>query len=103
MVEPTKLKPRIFRSLLIASDSSLHARAGLDDARRFGIGLPPTNCQMYVSNEPNSFCTSRYDFAFAIADAIFRRLRTMPGFFSNCCCLRVVYRATVLGSKLSNA
>ena len=49
-------------------------------AERIDDWLPPTNCQMYASKEPNSFCTARNARAFCTVDDIFSRLRTMPAF-----------------------
>src|SRR6266511_146604 len=78
MVQPTNLKPRCFKSLLMASDSGVVAGTSLIEAHAFCFCLLPTNPQMYSSNVPNSSCTARNIFAFWIAASIFNRLRTIP-------------------------
>ena len=41
------MKPRFFRSRLIASDSGVVAGTSFIDRGRLTFGAPPTNCQMY--------------------------------------------------------
>ena len=65
MVDPTNLKPRRKRSLLIASDSVVLAGTCFISRQEFTFGFPPTKFQMYFSKLPNSFCTSRNAFAFS--------------------------------------
>src|SRR5436305_11870375 len=103
MVEPTKLKPRFFKSLLMASDSGVLAGTPCPAFQEFIFGLPPVNCQMYLSKEPNSFWTARKALAFCVADLIFSLLRILPGFFSRTLCFLVSYFATFFGSKLLKA
>lgn len=45
IVEPTKEKPRRFRSWLSASDSFVAAGTCFSVFQPFTIGRPPTNCQ----------------------------------------------------------
>src|ERR1700730_17974923 len=58
-VEPRELKPRFLRSLLIVADSGVLAGTRCPERQAFICGFPPTNCQMYLSNDPNSFSMSR--------------------------------------------
>jgi hypothetical protein len=46
MVLPTNLKPRLLRSLLIASDSLVLAGTCFIAFQEFCMGLPPVNRQM---------------------------------------------------------
>ena len=46
MVEPTKLKPRFLRSLLMVSESGVRAGIWRSAFQRFTIGLPSTKPQM---------------------------------------------------------
>jgi hypothetical protein len=55
MVEPTNVKPRFFKALLIASDSGLVALMSDDCLTLVTIVLLSVNCQIYLSNEPYSF------------------------------------------------
>src|SRR5688572_4610926 len=98
MVEPTKLKPRFFMSLLIVSEAG--DVAGICDVsfHLLTIGLPSMNAQMYLSKEPNSFCTFKNVFAFETADATFKRLRMMPSFCKSFSILLSVYLATLFTS-----
>src|SRR5947209_18487279 len=82
MVEPTKVKPRFCRSLLMASDSGVRAGRCFNDLQEFTRGFPSTNCHAYWSNEAYSSWIFRNALAFATAEPIFSRLRTMPSFFS---------------------
>src|SRR6516225_1076499 len=75
MVPPTNVKPRRFKSLLMASDSGVFAGTSLIDLQAFCLGSLPTNPQMYSSNEPMSSCTARNALAFWTAASIFSRLR----------------------------
>jgi hypothetical protein len=99
MVEPTKLKPRRLRSLETASDSALLALKSAALRTRFCTGLPATNAQMYASKEPCSACTRWKARALPIADAIFWRLRTMPGSCIRRATSRSPKRATRATSK----
>ena len=89
--------------LLPALLSGVVAGMSVIDFLRFTIGLPPTNCQRYRSNDPNSFRTSRKALAFMMVAAIFNRFRTMPSLASNSRTLRASYRAISFASKLSKA
>src|SRR3954449_7466124 len=103
MVLPTKLKPRFFKSLLMASDSGVKAGSICPACQELIFGFPPTNFQMYLSKEPNSFWTARKALAFCAADLIFNLLRIMPGLFSRELCFSESYLATFFGSKLLKA
>ena len=100
---PRKLKPRDFKSFDSASDSRVRAGSCFKERRRFTRGRPPTKRHTYRSNEPNSFCTARNARALLIAAAIFRRLRTMPAFWSNRRTSRAPKRATRTALKFANA
>ena len=52
MVEPTNVKPRRLRSLLIASESSVRAGISWWDCLEFLIGAPPTKRQNGVDDAP---------------------------------------------------
>ena len=81
MVLPTNLKPRLLRSLLMASDSR-RSRGNLlhETPRRSERGLPPTNCQMYAVERSELFLRAEESPARSVTAALtFSRLRTIPG------------------------
>ena len=78
IVEPTNLKPRAFSAFENASDSGVRAGTSFIVRRAFTIGAPPTKLHANFAKLPDSSCTSRNAFAFAIAASILSRLRTIP-------------------------
>ena len=64
------MKPRFLRSLLIASDMVVFVGSCISFVNLFFMGLPSTNPQMYLSNEPNSSLTSRNLAALFIVDSL---------------------------------
>src|SRR5258706_13284153 len=103
MVEPTKRKPRSFRSLLIASDSGVRAGTCFMPRRKFCCGRPFTKPHRYASNEPNFRRTSRNARALPIADSILRRLRTIPAAALNLLASRAPERGALAGSERAKA
>src|SRR5258708_25937743 len=102
MVDPTNLKPRFFRSTLMASDSGVLAGMSFKLRRRLIIGLPPTNRHMYLSNEPNSLRTCRKGFALLTAARIFSRFRIIPASFNRALIFLLENHETFCGSKFAN-
>ena len=103
MVGPTKVNPLFFKSLLISSDSLLVDGISFQFLYLFTAVLYLTNCQMYLSNVPNSSFISRNFFALLTNDSTFFRFRIMPGSFRSESTSLSVYLEILLGLNLSNA
>src|SRR5262245_38785077 len=103
MVEPTKRKPRFFRSLLIASDAGVEAGTCDRDFHRVTFGGGSTDHQLHSSKRPSSFCTVRKAAALVTADSILSRLRTIPGSFISFAISFRPNRETACGSNRAKA
>src|SRR5215468_8017124 len=101
MVEPTKRKPRLARSLLIASEISVVASTGWPRFRL--IGLPLTKLQIYLSKLPHYLLTWRNALALLTAELILSLFLIIPSSFINSAIFRSSYFAIFFGLKRSNA
>ena len=80
MVEPTNLKPRLARSLLMASDSS-GGRHVLSARQRLLQRASAANCQIYRSKLPTSL-NRQERFGILTAARTFEAVPTIPSFAS---------------------
>ena len=103
IVEPTKRKPRFLRSFEILSERGVLDGISLRVLKEFFMVEPWTKDQMYLSNDPNSFCTFRKAFALSIVEDILRRFLTMSGFFNNVAWSFAVNWEIFLMFQLANA
>src|SRR5690606_40866281 len=92
-----------FRSLLRASDSAVVGGTSFSDFHLFTIGLSPTKDQIYLSNDPNSFWTSRNRFALLTAAATLSLFLTIPGLSRSFSIFAGVNLATLTGSNSAKA
>ncbi len=100
---PTNENPLLLRSLLNASDSLVVAWMSFIFFILPSIGLWLTNCQRYLSRDPNSFFISRTSCAALIAARIFNLFLITPGSCINLLKSFSSYFATLFTSKLSKA
>src|SRR5512135_3411036 len=103
MVVPTNLNPLLIKSLLMASDSGVLEGISVIFFQLFRTGLPFTNCHMYLSKLPNSFCTFRNALALVTAALILILFLMISELVSNRATAFSEYLEIFRASKLSKA
>ncbi len=87
----------------MAVDSFVSAGMSFIDLRWWSMGFPLTNCQMYLSKEPNSCLIWRSFWALVIAACILALFRITPGLVRIISASAGVNFATVFGLKSAKA
>lgn len=103
MVGPTNLNPRLLSSLLMALDSSVSGGMSCQSLKAWVMGFPLTNCQMNLSNDPNSFWICMRSCALLMVAWIFSLFRITSGLLRRRLVSRFVNFAIFSGLKSAKA